>query len=134
VRVYVRCVRGVRGQCGGCGGCGMCTDVWRVCVRLRGGCVACVRWRVCGCVAGVCGGCVSGVRWRVCGGVAGVAQDRPAGTVFRPHAIYNPATALYVLYWNYVHPNGSYAGYAAATSASPAGPFTLQVCTPAAVR
>jgi hypothetical protein len=56
-----------------------------------------------------------------------VSQDRPAGTVFRPHAIYNPVTSLYVLYWNYVYPNGTYAGNAVATSSVPAGPFSLQV-------
>ena len=33
-------------------------------------------------------------------------QDRPAGTVFRPHAIYNPNTGEYVLWWNYVTPQG----------------------------
>jgi hypothetical protein len=55
-------------------------------------------------------------------------QDRPPGTLFRPHAIYNPVTQLYVLYWNYVHPNGQYAGNAAATSPTPQGPFKLQVC------
>ena len=55
------------------------------------------------------------------------AQDRPPGTLFRPHAIFNPVTKLYVLYWNYVHPSGAYAGNAAATATTPAGPFTVQV-------
>ena len=61
-----------------------------------------------------------------CSCVRVVPQDRPPGVVFRPHAIYNPVTSMYVLYWNYVHPNGPYAGNAAATSPTPEGPFKLQ--------
>ncbi len=49
--------------------------------------------------------------------------ERPPGTLFRPAAVYNPNTREYVLWWNYVHPNGTYAGYAAATSPTPEGPF-----------
>lgn len=55
-------------------------------------------------------------------------SERPAGTVFRPDAIFNNHTGLWVLYWNYVYLNGTYAGCAAATSATaaPEGPFSLQ--------
>lgn len=64
--------------------------------------------------------------WKFLGNALEVA-DRPPGTLFRPHAIFNPVTKLYVLYWNYVHPSGAYAGNAAATATTPAGPFTVQV-------
>lgn len=37
-----------------------------------------------------------------------------------------PIQGKYVLWWNYVTPQGKYNGYAAATSSSPLGPFTLQ--------
>lgn len=53
--------------------------------------------------------------------------DRPAGTVFRPDLSFVKSAGLYNLWWNWVHPNGTYAGYAAATAPTPAGPFTLQV-------
>lgn len=44
--------------------------------------------------------------------------------------MHNPATGEYVLWWNYVHPNGTYAGFAAATAAdSPVGPFTQRVAS-----
>jgi hypothetical protein len=49
--------------------------------------------------------------------------ERPPGTLFRPSAVYNPNSKEYVLWWNYVHPNGTYAGFAAATADSPVGPF-----------
>ena len=52
-------------------------------------------------------------------------SERPAGIVYRPHLVYNPYTRAYVLWFNYVLPSGGYAGYAAATSASPAGPFVV---------
>eukprot|EP00047_Mylnosiga_fluctuans_P006490 m.247211 g.247211 ORF g.247211 m.247211 type:complete len:382 (-) comp15327_c0_seq1:59-1204(-) len=58
-------------------------------------------------------------------GNAIAVQDRPAGTVFRPHAVYNPNTGDYVLWWNYVTPQGQYNGYAVATARTPVGPFTL---------
>lgn len=40
--------------------------------------------------------------------------------------IYNPINKVYVLWWNYVTPQGQYNGYAAATSFSPEGPFTMR--------
>ncbi len=43
--------------------------------------------------------------------------------------MYNPNTGLYVLWWNYVHPNGTYAGFAAATASNPAGPFEQRVAS-----
>jgi len=43
--------------------------------------------------------------------------------------VYNPNTGLYVLWWNYVHPNGTYAGFAAATASNPAGPFEQRVAS-----
>jgi len=49
--------------------------------------------------------------------------ERPAGTLFRPSAVLNPTTREYVLWWNYVYPNGTYAGFAVATSSTPEGPF-----------
>ena len=52
--------------------------------------------------------------------------ERPAGTLFRPDVVYNQKTKQYVLWWNWVASNGTYMGYAAATSASPAGPFVLK--------
>lgn len=36
--------------------------------------------------------------------------DRTPGTLFRPTAVFNPNTKKYVLWWNYVHPNMTYAG------------------------
>lgn len=54
-------------------------------------------------------------------------RDRPPGTLFRPCAVFNPNTREYVLWWNYVHPNGTYAGFAAATADSPVGPFRQRV-------
>jgi hypothetical protein len=64
--------------------------------------------------------------------------DRPAGTVFRPHAVYNPVTQQYVLWWNYVWPNGTYAGNAVALSDSPQGERCLRagacVCARSRVR
>jgi hypothetical protein len=59
-------------------------------------------------------------------GLAIAPSQRPAGVLYRPHVVFNPTTAMYVLWWNYVLPSGGYAGYAAATSASPDGPFVLQ--------
>lgn len=52
--------------------------------------------------------------------------NRPAGTLYRPDAIWNPNTNETVLWHNYVEPDGTYAGYAAYTAPGPAGPFTLQ--------
>lgn len=49
--------------------------------------------------------------------------ERPAGTLFRPSAVFNPTTHEYILWWNYVYPNGTYAGFAVATSSKPQGPF-----------
>lgn len=46
---------------------------------------------------------------------------RPAGLIFRPDAIYNPNTGLWVLYYNDAG-NGN--TYISSTSPSPAGPFT----------
>lgn len=59
-------------------------------------------------------------------GVALAPDQRPAGVVFRPSAIWNPNTNKVVLYINWVNPQGVYEGYAAFTSPSPAGPFTMQ--------
>lgn len=53
-------------------------------------------------------------------------QMRPAGTLYRPDAIYNPNTNNVVLWHNWVHPDGTYAGYAAYTAPDPEGPYTLQ--------
>jgi len=53
-------------------------------------------------------------------------RDRPAGIVFRPSATYSIFTEQYILYWNWVAKNGTYMGYAAATSSTPAGPFTIK--------
>jgi hypothetical protein len=60
-------------------------------------------------------------------GFALTPDQRPPGTLFRPDIVYNPNTHLYVRWWNYVALNGTYMGYAAATSSQPEGPFTLQV-------
>lgn len=62
--------------------------------------------------------------WRYMGSAIALGA-RPAGTVFRPHAVYNPNTRLFVLWWNYVTPAGQYNGYAVGTSPTPVGPFTL---------
>ena len=52
--------------------------------------------------------------------------ERPAShNIFRPDAIYNPNTNMWVLWVNYVYFNGSYAGCWAATAAAPGGPFIL---------
>ena len=51
---------------------------------------------------------------------------RPAGTVYRPKAVWNPNTKQVVAWHNYVHPNGDYAGYAAYTAPAIEGPYTLQ--------
>jgi hypothetical protein len=53
-------------------------------------------------------------------------QMRPAGTLYRPDAIYNPNTNNVVLWHNWVHVDGTYAGYAAYTAPDPQGPYTLQ--------
>lgn len=50
-------------------------------------------------------------------GTAIAPSQRPAGVLFRPHAVYNPSTGLAVLWWNYN------LKYAAATAPGPAGPF-----------
>jgi len=62
--------------------------------------------------------------WTYVGNAIAVA-DRPFGLVFRPTAVYNPNTKLYVLWWNWYNSTGNY--YAAATGPTPAGPFKLQV-------
>lgn len=62
--------------------------------------------------------------WVYAGNAIAIA-DRPAGTVYRPHAVYNPNTNEYVLWWNYVTPTGQYNGYAVAVSSTPVGPFRL---------
>eukprot|EP00158_Paraphelidium_tribonemae_P010360 Partr_v1_DN47593_c0_g1_i1_m59135 len=59
-------------------------------------------------------------------GVAVAPDQRPAGVVFRPSAIWNPNTNQTVLWINWVASNGTYMGYAAFTAPGPAGPFTLQ--------
>lgn len=64
--------------------------------------------------------------WRFLGHAITPAQ-RPAGILYRPHAVWNPTTMRVVLWWNYVLPSGGYAGYAAATAAGPGGPFTTVV-------
>lgn len=51
---------------------------------------------------------------------------RPAGTVYRPKAVWNPNTREVVAWHNYVHPDGAYAGYAAYTAPRIEGPYTLQ--------
>lgn len=56
----------------------------------------------------------------------GMAFDwtaRPAGILYRPDAIYNPATGLWVLWFNLDVPAGG-GVYITATAASPWGPFT----------
>lgn len=59
-------------------------------------------------------------------GYAITPDQRPPGTVFRPHLVYNPNTKEYVLWWNYVTPTGQYNGYAVATAPEPTGPFTMR--------
>eukprot|EP01120_Amphizonella_sp_Union-15-10_P005527 TRINITY_DN1640_c0_g2_i1.p1 TRINITY_DN1640_c0_g2~~TRINITY_DN1640_c0_g2_i1.p1 ORF type:complete len:372 (-),score=59.67 TRINITY_DN1640_c0_g2_i1:190-1305(-) len=54
-----------------------------------------------------------------------LVKDRPAGVVFRPHAIFNPNTKLYVLWWNWQSQLGQF--FAAAVSSKPEGPFGLVV-------
>eukprot|EP00759_Apiculatamorpha_spiralis_P004023 PhF_6_TR12277/c0_g1_i2/m.19474 len=63
--------------------------------------------------------------WEYLGSAIAVA-DRPVGTVFRPDCVFNRNTNQYVLWWNWVAGNGTYMGYAAATSPTPTGPFTLK--------
>ena len=63
--------------------------------------------------------------WEFVGQAIQCAQQPNCSTLYRPHMVYNPTTSLYVLLWNYVAPFG-YAGYGVATSASPAGPFTVR--------
>jgi hypothetical protein len=46
---------------------------------------------------------------------------RPAGLIFRPDAIFNPNTGLWVLYYNQASPGNV---YMSCTSSSPFGPFT----------
>ena len=62
--------------------------------------------------------------------VAVAPDQRPAGVVFRPAAIWNPNTNTTVLWLNWVAANGTYMGYAAFTSQAPdggpEGPFALQ--------
>lgn len=62
--------------------------------------------------------------WHYVGNAIDVAA-RPAGTVFRPDAVYNPHTGLWVLWFNWVAANGTYMGFATSTSPVPEGPFTL---------
>ena len=52
--------------------------------------------------------------------------QRPAGTVYRPKAVWNPKTSEVVAWHNYVHPSGEYAGYAAYTAPRIEGPYALQ--------
>ena len=51
---------------------------------------------------------------------------RPQGTVFRPDLIYNSNTGLFVLWYNWVAANGTYMGFAAYTSPTISGTYTLQ--------
>ena len=46
--------------------------------------------------------------------------------LYRPHLVYNPTTALWVLFVNYVAPGGHYGGNAVYSAPSPEGPFTLR--------
>lgn len=50
--------------------------------------------------------------------------ERPRGILYRPHVVYNSATALWVL-WANIFDVGVFQGYFAATSASIAGPYTV---------
>lgn len=58
-------------------------------------------------------------------GAALTPGDRPPGIEFRPHVVYNPGTALFVM-WFENRPSAIVSkGYTIATSPSPEGPFTV---------
>lgn len=63
--------------------------------------------------------------WEFVGHAMQCTQAPNCGILYRPHLVWNPNTNLYVLFWNYVNKAGKYAGDAAATAKSPAGPFTI---------
>jgi len=52
--------------------------------------------------------------------------ERPPGTLFRPHVVFNPKTREYVLWWNYESPQGAYVGFGVAASQSITGPFKMR--------
>lgn len=54
-------------------------------------------------------------------GYAFPPSSRPAGLIFRPDAIFNPNTGLWVLWYNQASPGNI---YVSATSPSPFGPYT----------
>jgi hypothetical protein len=57
----------------------------------------------------------------VSAGYAFALADRPAGLIFRPDAIFNPNTGLWVLWYNQASAGNT---YVTSTSPSPFGPFT----------
>jgi hypothetical protein len=63
--------------------------------------------------------------WQFLGQAVQCTEAPNCGILYRPHLVWNPNTKLYVLFWNYVNKQGKYAGDAAATASSPAGPFTI---------
>lgn len=63
-------------------------------------------------------------RWDLLG-EALTPRDRPPGIEFRPHVVYNPATMLFVM-WFENRPSAIVSqGYTIATSSAPEGPFTV---------
>ena len=59
-------------------------------------------------------------------GLALPYTERPPGILYRPHVVYNAATQLWVLWFNLLD-RPRFQGYVAATSAHPAGPYTVRV-------
>ena len=68
--------------------------------------------------------------WQFIGHAVRCAELADCAILYRPHLVFNPATRLYVLFWNYVDKRGQYAGNQAATASSPAGPFTVATHAP----
>eukprot|EP00698_Gefionella_okellyi_P002081 TRINITY_DN11960_c0_g1_i1.p1 TRINITY_DN11960_c0_g1~~TRINITY_DN11960_c0_g1_i1.p1 ORF type:complete len:390 (-),score=94.49 TRINITY_DN11960_c0_g1_i1:847-1995(-) len=66
--------------------------------------------------------------WTSHGPVMQMAQSGITGILFCPKVLYNTATQLYVLWWNWIEgSNFALSYYAVATSPTPYGPFTTVV-------
>jgi len=65
--------------------------------------------------------------WTFRGHIWEMAKSPINGILFCPKVIYNPKTTMFVMWFNWITPDADFSGswYAAATSSSPLGPFTL---------
>lgn len=65
--------------------------------------------------------------WTFRGHIWEMAKSSIKGILFCPKVIYNAKTQMFVMWFNWITPDADFSGswYAAATSSSPTGPFTL---------